>query len=52
MTRVELIRLIGDVLRQLDNLKTTRPADLNGAALIDRLKSFAKAVDGLVESRH
>ena len=27
MTRVELIRLIGDVLRQLDNLKTTRPGD-------------------------
>jgi hypothetical protein len=30
MTRVELIRLIGDVLRQLD-VKTDRSADLSGA---------------------
>jgi hypothetical protein len=105
MTRVELIRLIGNVLRQLDNLKTNRSADLSGAvltevrnalarqqlkiaitdldesapafvkaiedilasnaelhgaiesadmgvAMIDNLKCFAKAVDGLVESRH
>jgi hypothetical protein len=104
MTRVELIRLIGDVLRQLDNLKTSRSADLSGAvltevrnalarqqlkiaitdldentpvffkaiedilavnaelhgaiesadsrgALVDNLKSFAKTVDRLVESR-
>ena len=102
MTRVELIRLIGDVLRQLDNLKTNQsPDDLNGPvltelrnalakqqlkfaishldegtpaflkaiadilasngaiepadngiALIDKLKCFGKALDGLVESRY
>ena len=101
MTKVELIRLIGDVLRQLDNLQTSRSADLNGdlltevrnalakqqlkiaitdldestpafvkaiedilasngaiepadegIALIDKLKCFSKALDGLVESRY
>ena len=105
MTKVELIRLIGNVLRQLDNLQTNRSADLNGdlltevrsalakqqlkiamtdldestpafakgiedilasnaellraiepadngIALIDKLTCFAKALDGLVESRY
>ncbi len=42
MTRVELIRLIGDVLRQLDKLKTNRPADLSGAVLTEVRNALAK----------
>jgi hypothetical protein len=42
MTRVELVRLIGDVLRQLDNLKTDRPADLSGAVLTEVRNALAK----------
>ncbi len=42
MTRVELVRLIGDVLRQLDNLKTNRPADPNGAVPPEVRSALAK----------
>jgi len=43
MTRVELIRLIGDVLRQLDNLKTNQsPDDLNGPVLTELRNALAK----------
>lgn len=43
MTRVELIKLIGGVLRQLDNLKTNRSSgDLNGPVLTELRNSLAK----------
>ncbi|HVS83500.1 MAG TPA: hypothetical protein VHE60_17355 [Pyrinomonadaceae bacterium] len=43
MTRVELIRLIGDVLRQLDNLKTNQsPDDLDGPVLTELRNALAK----------
>ena len=42
MTRVELIRLIGDVLRQLDKLRQTRPANLGGDALTEVRNALAK----------
>jgi hypothetical protein len=43
MTRLELIRLIGDVLRQLDNLKTNQsPGDLNGPILTELRNALAK----------
>ncbi len=42
MIRVELVRLIGDVLRQLDNLKTDRSADLSSAVLTEVRNALAK----------
>jgi len=43
MTRVELIRLIGDVLRQLDGLKTNRsPEGLTHPILADLRNTLAK----------
>ena len=42
MTRVELVRLIGDVLRQLDGLKTNRSADPNGAVPPEVRNALAK----------
>jgi len=43
MTRGELIRLIGDVLRHLDNLKTNQsPDDLCGPALTEFRNTLAK----------
>jgi hypothetical protein len=41
MTRVELVRLVGDVLRQLD-LKTDRSADLSGAVPAEVRHALAK----------
>lgn len=41
MTRVELVRLVGDVLRQLD-LKTDRSADLRGAVPPEVRNALAK----------
>ena len=41
MTRVELVRLVGDVLRQLD-LKTDRSADLSGAVPPEVRNALAK----------
>src|SRR6266481_6600879 len=42
MTRAELIRLIGDVLRQLDALKATRPTKPGGDALTEVRNTLAK----------
>jgi hypothetical protein len=42
MTKVELVRLIGDVLRQLDNLKTNRSADLSGPVRPEVRNTLAK----------
>src|SRR5712691_8529375 len=42
MTKVELIRLIGIVLRQLDNLQTNPSADLNGDSLAEVRSALAK----------
>ena len=42
MTRVELVRLIGDVLRQLDNLKPNRSADPGGAVPPEVRNALAK----------
>ena|ERR1700674_5353382 len=42
MTRVELVRLIGDVLRQLDSLKTNRSAGPNGAVPPEVRSALAK----------
>ena len=42
MTRVELVRLVGDVLRQLDSLKTDRSADLSGAVFTEVRNALAK----------
>jgi|GEM_PF-4993175 len=42
MTRVELVRLIGDVLRQLDNLKPNRSADPGGAVPLEVRNELAK----------
>ena len=42
MTRVELVRLIGDVQRQLDNLKTNRSAALSAALLTEVRNALAK----------
>ena len=41
MTRVELVRLIGDVLRQLD-MKTDRSDDLSGAVPSEVRNALAK----------
>jgi len=41
MTRVELVRLIGDVLRQLD-VKTDRSDDLSGAVPSELRNALAK----------
>ena len=41
MTRVELVRLVGDVLRQLD-LKTDRSADLSSAVPPEVRNALAK----------
>jgi hypothetical protein len=42
MTREELVRLIGDVLRQVDNLKINRSADLSGAVRPEVRNALAK----------
>ena len=42
MTKVELVRLIGDVLRQLDSLKRNRSADLGGAVLTEIRNALAR----------
>ena len=43
MTRVELIRLIGDVLRQLDGLKTNQsPDDPSRSILVELRNTLAK----------
>src|SRR5712692_9992800 len=42
MTRVELVRLIGDVLRQLDDLQTSRSADPKGAVPPEVRSALAK----------
>src|SRR5580765_254986 len=42
MTRVELVRIIGDVLRQLDNLKPNRSADPGGAVPPEVRNALAK----------
>ena len=42
MTRVELVRLIGDVLRQLDGLKTNHSADSNRAVPAEVRNALAK----------
>jgi hypothetical protein len=41
MNRVELVRLVGDVLRQLD-LKTDRSADPSGVALTEVRNALAR----------
>jgi hypothetical protein len=42
MTRVELVRIIGDVLRQLDNLKPNRSADPGSAVPPEVRHALAK----------
>lgn len=43
MTKIELIRSIGDVLRQLDNFKTIQsPNDLSGPTLTELRNALAK----------
>jgi hypothetical protein len=43
MIRVELIRLIGDALRQIDNLKANQsPDDLDGPVLTELRNALAK----------